>query len=186
MDATQFDHNAFSKWMLDWIEPAVIINGAQTVTLRPADTYSDSVVIMPGKEPIALFSEFFMVQYRTFGRGNDFFFPGRGLTIWHVDGRLNSEGTDFLYDNSYAEHKLLRLMEADGREEIEHGDGKADAEDYYAPFSAREFSLRSVPDSNDYAGESTGIAVTNIIGDYSSAGGWDSVTADFSIEAADR
>jgi len=186
MDATQFDHNAFSKWMLDWIEPAVIINGAQTVTLRPADTYNDCVVIMPGQKPIALFSEFFMVQYRTFGRGNDFFFPGSGLTIWHVDGRLNSEGTDFLYDNSYADHKLLRLMEADGKEEIENGDGEADAEDCYAPFSAREFSSRSVPASNDYAGDPTGIAVTNIIGDYSSTGGWDSVTADFSIEAAGR
>ena len=182
MDATQFDHNAFSKWMLDWTVPAVIINGAQTITLRPADTYNDSVAIMPGKKPIASFSEFFMVQYRTFGRGNDFFFPGNGLTIWHVDGRLNSEGTDFLYDNSYADHKLLRLMEADGLEEIESGDGEADAEDCYVPFSAREFSFRSVPDSNDYAGDPTGIAVTNIIGDRPGLSNWDSVIADFSID----
>jgi len=186
MDSTQFDHNAFSKWMLDWIEPAVIIDGAHTVALRPADIYKDCVALMPGEKPFGLFSEFFMVQYRSFGRGNDFYFPGSGLTIWHVDGRLNSDGTDFLYDNSYTDHKLLRLMEADGREEIEHGDGRAATEDFYAPFSGQEFSPRSVPDSNDYAGDPTGIAVTNILGDHPGLSNGDSVTADFSVEALDK
>ena len=182
MDGNQFDHNAFSKWMLDWAAPAVIIDGTRSLTLRPADTYNDCVALMPGKKPFAAFTEFFMVQYRTFGLGNDFFFPGSGLTIWHVDGRLNSEGTDFLYDNSYTDHKLLRLMEADGLEEIERGDGKADAEDFFVPFSGRAFSPQSNPGSNTYAGIPTGIAITGITGDYFSTGGWDSVTADFSID----
>ena len=182
MDGTQFDHNGFSKWMLDWTEPAVIINGAHTVTLRPADIYNDGVAIMPRNKPFSLFSEYFMVQHRSPGRGNDFYFPGSGLVIWHVDGRLNSEGTDFAADNSYADHKLLRLMEADGREEIETGDGKVDAEDFYAPSPERVFSPRSMPASNDYAGNSTGITVTNITGDYFSGSGWDSITADFTID----
>jgi M6 family metalloprotease-like protein len=185
MDMTAFDHNAFSKWMLDWTEPAVIINGAQTITLRPADTYHDCVAIMPGRKRFSLFSEFFLVQHRSPGRGNDFSLPGSGLVIWHVDGRLNSEGTDFAWDNSYASHKLLRLMEADSMEEIETGDGKADAEDFYTPALLSEFSPQSAPGSTDYAGDATGVSVTGITGEYSSGLGWDSITADFSIEAAE-
>ena len=37
-----------------------------------------------------------------------------GLLIWHVDATPNADGDDFLYNNSVTEHKLLRLMEANG------------------------------------------------------------------------
>ena len=41
-------------------------------------------------------------------------------------------GMDYNYDNSFTAHKLLRLMEADGREEIETvADYYARWDDYY-------------------------------------------------------
>ena len=65
-----------------------------------------------------------MVQNRT-RPGNDADLPADGLLIWHVDARLTRSGSDFLYDNSYTAHKLLRLMEADGLEEIERDSADA-------------------------------------------------------------
>ncbi len=70
-------------------------------------------MVMPEALQGNQFGEFFMIQnrYRT---GNDTPYPSNGLLIWHVDARLDPSGTNFLYNNSYTEHKLLRLMEADG------------------------------------------------------------------------
>ena len=93
-----------------------------------------------------------MVQNRH-KTGNDdqwFLSSGDGMLIWHVDARL-AGGVTFMYDNSYTAHKLLRLMEADGLEEIESG-SSADAEDYYLPEDG--FSAGSTPDSASYYGES--------------------------------
>jgi hypothetical protein len=182
MDASQFDHNAFSKWMLGWITPNIIINGLHAESLRPSAQYTDAVAIMPGQNPFDPLSEFFMVQYRAAGRKNDFYLPGSGFLIWHIDGRLNDNGTNFKFDNSSTEHKLIRLMEADGLEEIETGDGNADAGDFYAPFSGSELSPYSFPDSDSYAGVPTGISVNNITGNNLTEAGWGSLTADFLLE----
>ncbi|MCX5894372.1 MAG: M6 family metalloprotease domain-containing protein, partial [Proteobacteria bacterium] len=165
MDANQYDHNCFSKWMLDWLEPAFITSGRQTLSLRPAADFTDCVAIMPGTAPLNIFSEFFMVQYRNIGTGNDYVLPGYGFLIWHVDARLDDKGADFKYDNSYTEHKLLRLMEADGLEQIETGEGLADFEDFYVPFTGKEFSSDTTPNSNNYAGVRTDVAVKNIAAD---------------------
>jgi len=161
MDANWGDHNCFSKFLLDWISPTAYNSGSQTVTLNAAGTTKEdnAVVIMRGITQGEQFAEFFMVQNR-YRAGNDTGYLTDGLLIWHVDARLNSGGTDFLYDNSYTSHKLLRLMEADGLEEIETGDGWADVGDYY--IAGKTFGMDTVPSSNDYEGMATGISVNNI------------------------
>ena len=87
---------------------------------------------------------------------NDTDLPGDGLLIWHVDARLNADGSDYLYDNSYTSHKLLRLMEADGLNEIEKN-LTADAADYYTPGKA--FGPATRPNSSAYDGSATGVSV---------------------------
>jgi len=62
--------------------------------------------------------------------------------------------------NSYTSHKLLRLMEADGLEEIETGDGNADSGDYYV--AGKTFGPATTPNSNRYSGTQTDILVSNI------------------------
>ena len=158
MDSTG-DHNCFSKFMLDWITPTVAFNS--TVTLRASGLTPDAVLFMPGAVPGQIFNEFFMVQNRQ-RTGNDtgLFTGTDGLLIWHVDARLDTWGSDFLYDNSYTEHKLLRLMEADGLEEIETLNASADAEDYYRPGAT--FGPYSFPDSSRYSGLATGMGVMDI------------------------
>ncbi len=171
------DHNAFSKAMLGWLTPTVVSSGSQTIELSPTSTQPQSVVIMPSSTG-NIFSEHFVAQYRkrSSSAGNDSFdYPTDGMTIWHVDATLNGSNTDFLYDNSYTSHKLLRLMEADGLEEIENN-GNADAGDFYV--SPKTFTPATSPNSHRYAGTSTNVQVTNL----SAAGA--TMTATFSIGSA--
>jgi M6 family metalloprotease-like protein len=162
MDSTG-DHNCFSKFMLDWITPTVVSTGAQTVTLRASGLYPDALLFMPGAVPGQIFNEYFMVQNR-YRSGNDtnLFTGSDGLVLWHVDARLNSWGSDFLYDNSYTEHKLLRLMEADGLEEIETSAASADAGDYYK--AGMMFGPTTAPNSARYDGTPTAMNMTSITG----------------------
>jgi M6 family metalloprotease-like protein len=168
MDGNDYDHNCFSKWMLEWLTPSCeITSGAYTVSLRPAAITKDGVAIMPGAGTIDPFSEFFMVQNRTAGIENDFRLPNSGFLIWHVDARLNQDGTNFQFDNSYTEHKLLRLMEADGREHLETlgrvQEAYFDPLDFYV--QGTELTPNSMPNSRDYSGNDTGIIVRNIAAD---------------------
>jgi len=162
MDGTAGDHNCFSKFMLDWISPTVVAGGRQTVSLRASGLYPDAVLFIPGAVPGRIFSEYFMVQNR-FRSGNDtgLFTGSDGLLLWHVDARLDSYGRDFLYDNSYTAHKLLKLMEPDGLERIEQG-YDAGPNDYYR--AAAVFSPATIPNSSRYSGTPTGMGFGNITG----------------------
>ncbi|HOD34364.1 MAG TPA: M6 family metalloprotease domain-containing protein [Syntrophales bacterium] len=158
MDANQGDHNCFSKWMLDWLTPTVVSSGSNTVTLGATGTSQSAVLVWPGASSGSLFTEFFMAQNRQ-RAGNDATLSCDGMLLWHVDARLDASGNDFLYNNSGSSHKLLRLMEADGFEQIEAG-GRADCGDYYkSPFF---LGPCTTPSSRRYDGTDTGVWVTDI------------------------
>jgi M6 family metalloprotease-like protein len=160
MDANQFDHNAYSKWMLDWITPVVIGGGSASLTLNSSGSDPDCcVVLWPHLDSGDLFGEFFIVQNRQ-PEGNDSSFPGRGLMIWHIDSSLNASGKNFIYDNSYTVHKFVRLMEADGKEQIETL-GYFTPDDLYAPGMC--FGNNTFPSSKRYNNSSSGIEINNIV-----------------------
>ncbi len=179
MDFNRGDHNAFSKYLLGWLVPTVVTEGERVIELQPSSTSTNAVLIMPGAS-FHSYEEFFMAEYRAPGTGNipntvpvvfggfmtgvDAPYTTEGLFVWHVDARLNPEGTNFAYDNSYTEHKLLRLMEADGQEHLEHAstryDGYFDQADIYSP--GRWFGPSTVPNSCSYAGGSTGVGIDRI------------------------
>ncbi len=162
MDGTG-DHNCFTKFMLDWITPTVVSAGSQTVSLRASGVTPDALLFMPGAVPGQIFNEFFMVQNRARSGNDTSLFTGSdGLILWHVDSRLNTWNTDFVYDNSYTAHKLLRLMEADGLEEIETFNASADAGDYYK--AGLTFGQYTAPSSARYDGMPTAMGLTNITG----------------------
>lgn len=158
MDANSGDHNCFSKFLLGWITPTVISGGTNPVTLRPSGTQTDAVLFAKGATADP-FTEYFMVQNRR-RVGNDTRYPTDGLLVWHLDAQLNAAGTDYVYDNSYTEHKLLRLMEADGLEEIETGDGRADAGDFYV--SGRTLPVTGLPSTTRYDGVANPMQVVDI------------------------
>jgi M6 family metalloprotease-like protein len=163
MDGTAGDHNCFSKFMLDWISPTVVPAGPQTVVLRASGLYPDALLFMPGAVDGKIFDEYFMVQNRDrVGNDTGLFTGSDGLLVWHVDARLDQWGWNFLYDNSYTAHKLLRLMEADGLEEIEQDAVYADAGDYYK--AGMSFGPTGMPNSARYDGTPTSMGITNIAG----------------------
>ncbi|MGH9892283.1 MAG: M6 family metalloprotease domain-containing protein, partial [bacterium] len=156
MDSARYDHNCFSKWLLGWLDPRIVTGSSELIVLGPSETSKDCVLIWPKVGPDFQFGECFMVENRQ-KLGNDEALPGQGLVIWHVDARL--EGDDFVCNNSFTDHKLLRLMEADGLEEIEAG-GLADAEDFYR--AGMSFGCDTVPSSNGYNNQASGLEVKNI------------------------
>lgn len=158
MDANKGDHNAFSKFLLDWMTPAVYTTGQAGVTLRSTTVQPEAAIVTPGITAGNPFGEYFLVQYRK-KEGNDSAIPAEGLMIWHVDSRLNASGNNYAFDNSYAEHKLLRLMEADGLEEIEAG-GKTNAGDFFV--TGKQFGPATKPAAVTYDGIATWLSVTNI------------------------
>jgi len=160
MDANWGDHNCFSKFVLDWLTPAVISckGTVPSISLRSSASYGDALLIMPDASGSA-FEEFFMVQNR-YKERNDTSYPTNGLLIWHVDATLSASGWNYLYNNSYTDHKLLRLMEADGLEEIETYNRSADTDDYYK--QGASFKNNTRPNSRSYNGHPTGIRIFNI------------------------
>jgi M6 family metalloprotease-like protein len=156
MDSAKYDHNCFSKWMLDWSAPTVITGGSRVLTLRPSGSSDDCVMLWYAAQAPDLFGQFFMVQNRQ-QVGNDVSIPGTGLVIWHVDARI-SKG-DFTHDNSFTPHKLIRLMEADGLEQIQ-ARKLADAGDFYQPGSS--FGPATVPSSVAYSRKPSGVEVKDI------------------------
>jgi M6 family metalloprotease-like protein len=160
MDTDWGDHNCFSKLMLEWLTPTIISDGSQTIALNPSGTSTDCVLIMPDAVPGETFDEFFMAQYRKRSVGDDpADYPADGFVVWHIDSTLNESGTDFLYDNSYTAHKLVRLMEADGLEEIEQ-DMRADAGDFYVP--PKTLGISTTPNSRGYAGAMSGVQIDQL------------------------
>ncbi len=125
--------------------------------MAPSDSTGQAAVLMHGDAVSDPFAEYYLVQHRR-RQGNDAEIPNDGLLIWHVDARLDADGR-FLYDNSYTEHKLIRLMEADGLEEIHLG-GRADAGDFFTPGDL--FDTNTTPASLRYDGVPTNIAISSI------------------------
>jgi M6 family metalloprotease-like protein len=151
------DHNAFSKFLLGWLTPTIINQGTEQLTLRPSDAVPEAALLMHGNPPLDPYGEYFLVQYRR-RLGNDTGLQADGLMIWHVDARVHELG-GVLYNNSTTEHKLLRLMEADGLEEIERR-LDADAGDFYRPGDT--FGTDTTPSSHRYDGAPTRLELDTI------------------------
>ena len=159
MDGNWGDHNAFSKSVLDWTSPDLITSGARTLSLSPAASSPSAVRLMPNATS-SLFDEYFLIEYRKRGTGNDSSdYPNDGLLVWHVNAKLNSSGTNYANDNSYSTNKLLRLVQADGLEQIEKTNlpsgGRADAGDFFV--APKSFGASTTPNSNAYSGAKTNV-----------------------------
>ncbi len=160
MDSASFDHNCFSKFMLDWLAPTVVTNILYDFPLRAAADYPDAVALAHGYTGSSPYAEYFMVQNRQ-KINNDLNLPGAGLAVWHVNAGLNAGGTDFAYNNSYSSLKLLSLVQADGLGTIDReGGGQADAGDFYV--SGKELTPDSMPNSRSFSGSNTEVRVTGI------------------------
>jgi immune inhibitor A len=105
--------DAWSKVRLGWVD--VLTVDRTTIGLRvPAVEGTPLVVKIPavsGKP-----GEYYLLENRQ-RSGHDAGLPGDGILVWHVDESV----TGFRSAESHPEHKLLHLVEADGRGDLDLG-----------------------------------------------------------------
>jgi M6 family metalloprotease-like protein len=154
-----YDHNSFSKWILDWLTPSVVSGLEQTRTLNPLSEQPEALLVWPGGDLGNPFSEYFLVENRQSVANDNVGFLPNGLAIWHVDATLL--GGSYRYNNQTTSHKLLRLMEADGLEQIEGQPADADNGDLYN--EGDSFSQDTHPSSAKYDGTDSCVTVGSII-----------------------
>jgi|GEM_PF-354358 len=122
MDGNWGNHNAFSRWLLDWIKPEFVGSGESIEKVLVAsggeEEGAKAIAVFPGLEDSdAPAKEMYILEYRK-RIGNDVAIPADGLLVWKVDGRPNARDDGFELDNSYTDKKLIRLMRADSSDDF--------------------------------------------------------------------
>ena len=116
MNDNRGDHNGFSKWLLGWIKEENILrlntkSGNTEVVLEPLASKNpgeDKLIAVIAPEDTAIYSEYYVVQYDEYmGNQSVFELEKPAYRIFHVDAHLNNDGTNFQYDNVYANERFL-------------------------------------------------------------------------------
>ncbi len=106
------DLDVLSKWMLGWLEPQIISEN-KTISLRPSNEYPDAAVIesnVPGAD-----ENFFIIEYRTPTQNNEDLIDG-GVSIFRVNGAIDSQTGAYKYDVSSDEVRLIEHVAIDDTE----------------------------------------------------------------------
>lgn len=100
MDQNILDHDLFSKLVLGWVDP-IIVTGTGEVTINPAPSSGDCIIIPGSKWNETVYDEYILVEFYTPTNLNyldsHYQYPNRllgyfnpGVKIYHVDARLVS------------------------------------------------------------------------------------------------
>lgn len=142
---------AWCKLQSGWLNPTVIANAEQAVTIAP---YKNSNVVF--KLPVngnAASKEFFLLSNRR-KIGFDAHLPGEGLLIEHIDDNQSN--------NTDENHYLVDIEQADGLRQLNSNANSGDANDVYPTGSNNKFDNSSSPNSKKYDNSDSQVAVTNI------------------------
>ena len=104
---------AWSKLRLGWVDVQTIEDSTLGVRL-PAVTQAPLVVMIPAVQGKP--KEYYLLENREL-EGYDAGLPAPGILVWHVDESVES----FRNAQTNPEHKLLHLVEADGRGDLDRG-----------------------------------------------------------------
>lgn len=96
--------SAFEKWTLDWEEPAELTLGADSV-INLTKTIDGKSLMITGPAS----NEYFFIENRQ-GAGWDYYLPGHGMLVWHVD--LDSAKYMTNTVNNDASHQCIDIVEA--------------------------------------------------------------------------
>jgi M6 family metalloprotease-like protein len=172
MHANNVDHGCWNKFKLGWLAPDDIVQNVVGFPFQVAASNPVAAAMFRNFDPSYPNGEYFIIQNRR-PQGNDTHMNGDGMAIWHIDESRDENG-NLIYDNSYTSHKLVKLMEADGLNDIEQNKGY-DAADFFKQGNNTTFNFASNPSSETYANTDSHVRVTNI----SAAG--DTMTADLTL-----
>jgi len=184
-------HSAFFKCHKRWVEP-VVVEGDTTITIDAAEMDTSELgevgeKTLVVKVPINA-NEYYLIENRqefaysetlyadmemgviVYVEGGqwDYFLPGSGLHIWHIDQQVIDENWATNTVNADASRKGVDLEEADG---VQDFDGWVEGSSYeiygssYDPFFSPHndsFAPRTNPNTADNDGGVTGIHVIQI------------------------
>jgi len=161
--------SAWCREELNWVSPTVIpwpVTDAfyGDYALNPSATSTEVYKIVTQNS-----NEYFLLEnmYRT---GFNAYLPGSGMAIFHV----NTDRSD----NDNEDLKLVDMEEADGKNDLDNIGNRGDAGDIFPGSSHNTlFNDLSSPDAQTYDGKYTGISVSDIRMDGS--------TARFTLSSAD-
>src|SRR5581483_2400469 len=105
--------SAWSKLRLGWVDVETVTTTTPALAL-PAVQTTPRVVKIPAVPGVP--EEYYLLENRA-RIGVDRSLPGEGLLVWHVDERVRG----FRSGESDPAHKLLHLVEADGRGDLDRG-----------------------------------------------------------------
>jgi len=141
---------SWCKAQLGFLEPVVLRMNEVSVSFPDVETNPVSCVLWTGGYPG---QQFFTVENRQ-QIGSDVSLPGAGLVICHVDETVSGNSNDW--------HPRVMVEQADGHFDLQYARGSDAGDPYPGTSGNRSFHLTSVPDSRDYAGAATQVAVLNV------------------------
>ncbi len=151
--------DAWSKKFLGFT-PANNLTTSGTVQLLNAETSGDAIYRIPLNNTPS--REYFMIENRQ-KIGYDAALPGSGLLIWHVDEAQGSNTREWYPGYNASGHYKVALEQADGLWELERNINQGNAGDPYpGSTNNRFFNAVSTPSSHNYAGQKTGVNISNI------------------------
>jgi len=145
--------DAWSKYKLGWILPTEIDSESQQshqITLDPVETYGEII-----KVPISNY-EYWLIEFRSNKAGDyDRGLPSSGILIWHIDESITNE---YGFDNSDEEHPTVKLIQADGYDDLKNGWNEGDAGD---PFGINSvINNRTSPSALSWSGSDMGFSMS--------------------------
>jgi M6 family metalloprotease-like protein len=162
--------DAWSKYFLGWISPAIITGVSPSVPIASASSAAPNFYKIGSGTPSS--GEYFLVENR-YKSGFDTYLPGSGLLVWHIDGNTISA---YIGSNSVNDHRCVSLVpgacpgisthfgvsvvQADNALHLENKVNSGDGDD---PFNfPKIFTDSSSPSSKLWAGTSSWVSVTAI------------------------
>lgn len=141
--------DAWCRKELGFSEPQVVVDDIPDAII---DDIKDGGTIykIDTADPL----EYFLIENRQ-QADYDQYIPGAGLFVWHVDERMNN--------NNDQSHYLVALEQADGELDLEYNRNEGDSQDpFCAGNNTKNFGQGTVPNSEIYGGNNSGLAIADI------------------------
>lgn len=165
------------KKFLGWISPQVIGSDTAGFKLPPVETTGR---VLRLNTPAA--NEYFLIENRQWV-GFDSLLDGEGLLIWHQDETVIANGFPNNQINTVESHKGVDVEQAKGTQSLDSPASsnwavynRGDYKDFYPYLTNNAFADYTTPNSRNYSGTSSGVAVTNM-----AAGAGDTMVLDIGI-----
>ena len=148
---------AWSKDFLGWVDVTTIVANQTSVQLQAVQTARTVFRV-----DVLNKNEYFLLSNRQ-QIGSDASLHEPGLLIWHIDQDVIDAQQPLGRVNADATHKGVDVEEADGLADLDNKVNRGDDGDPFPGSTGNtEFNLLTNPDSRDYTGVSSGLALENI------------------------